>query len=60
LPILRGCIAVIECRTIQSLVVGDHVLFLGQVERYCYQGREPLMFCQGAYLPGSLSSSGQR
>ena len=57
LPILRGCTAVIECRTIQTLVVGDHVLFLGEVEQYRYQGREPLIFCQGAYLPGASFSS---
>jgi len=52
LPVLRGCTAVIECRTIDRLEVGDHVLFLGAVEQYRYQGTEPLLFCQGAYLPG--------
>jgi len=60
LPILHGCTAVIECRTIQQIEVGDHILFLGEVERYSYKGREPLMFCQGAYLPGSSAFSGQR
>ena len=52
LPVLRGCAAVIECRTIERLEVGDHILFLGAVEQYRYQGIEPLLFCQGAYLPG--------
>ncbi len=52
LPVLRGCAAVIECRTIQRLEVGDHILFLGAVEQYRYQSIEPLLFCQGTYLPG--------
>lgn len=55
LPVLDGCPAVIECRTIERLVVGDHILFLGAVEQYRYQGIEPLLFCQGSYLPGFSS-----
>jgi flavin reductase (DIM6/NTAB) family NADH-FMN oxidoreductase RutF len=59
LPVLRGCAAVIECRTIERLEVGDHILFLGAVEQYRYQGIEPLLFCQGAYLPGFANRSSE-
>jgi flavin reductase (DIM6/NTAB) family NADH-FMN oxidoreductase RutF len=52
LPVLDGCTATIECRTLQRTVVGDHILFLGQVERYSYHRIAPLLFCQGHYLQG--------
>jgi flavin reductase (DIM6/NTAB) family NADH-FMN oxidoreductase RutF len=43
-------VATFECKTIQRTVVGDHVLFLGQVENYVYENKEPLLFCQGNYM----------
>lgn len=51
-PLLEHCAATIECRTIDRHVVGDHVLFLGQVEDYAYHRKPPLLFCQGNYLQG--------
>lgn len=53
LPILNDCLATIECKTIQRTVVGDHVLFLGEVEKYFYERKPPLLFCQGNYLQGT-------
>ena len=53
LPVLNDCVATIECKTIQRTVVGDHVLFLGQVEKYFYERKPPLLFCQGNYLQGA-------
>ena len=52
LPVLNDCVATIECKTIQRTVVGDHVLFLGQVEKYFYERKPTLLFCQGNYLQG--------
>lgn len=53
LPVLNKCVATFECKTIQRLVVGDHVLFLGQVEKYFYERKPTLLFCQGNYLQGA-------
>jgi flavin reductase (DIM6/NTAB) family NADH-FMN oxidoreductase RutF len=50
---LNDCVATIECKTIQRNVVGDHVLFLGQVEKYLYERKPTLLFCQGNYLQGA-------
>lgn len=57
LPVLQDCVATIECRTAERLQVGDHVLFLGQVENYTYQRRPSLLFCQGAYVQGAECST---
>jgi flavin reductase (DIM6/NTAB) family NADH-FMN oxidoreductase RutF len=51
-PVLDDCAANIECRTIDRRTVGDHELFLGQVENYSYQRIPPLLFCQGNFLQG--------
>ena len=53
LPVLNECVATFECKTIQRTVVGDHVLFLGQVEKYTYVRKPTLLFCQGNYLQGA-------
>jgi len=53
LPVIRDCVATIECKTIQRLLVGDHILFLGQIESYSYENKPTLLFCQGNYLQGA-------
>jgi flavin reductase (DIM6/NTAB) family NADH-FMN oxidoreductase RutF len=52
MPVLKGCAATIECRIINHHVVGDHVLFLGQVQRYAYEEADPLLYCNGQYIQG--------
>lgn len=52
MPVLKGCVATIECTIVNNHVVGDHVLFLGQVERYAYEETTPLLFCNGNYIQG--------
>lgn len=52
-PVLAGCAATIECVRHDQHVVGDHVLFLGQVERYSYAHEAPLLFVNGKYSQGS-------
>jgi flavin reductase (DIM6/NTAB) family NADH-FMN oxidoreductase RutF/DNA-binding IclR family transcriptional regulator len=49
-PLIRGSAAHLECRRIQSFPGGDHVVFLGQVERIERTGRQPLVFGGGRYL----------
>lgn len=51
-PMLAGCAATIECVVVNEQVVGDHVLFFGQVERYAYGQAAPLLFCNGNYIRG--------
>ncbi len=53
LPVLDHCAATIECRTIERTPVGDHVLFLGEVESYAYHRVAPLLFCQGSFVQGA-------
>ena len=49
LPVIEGCAATFECRTIQRLDVGDHILYLGQVEAYQHQEQTALLYVQGKY-----------
>ena len=56
LPVLHDCAATLECKTIQRLEIGDHILFLGQVESYAYERKPTLLFCQGSYLQGAECS----
>jgi flavin reductase (DIM6/NTAB) family NADH-FMN oxidoreductase RutF len=49
-PLIEGCAAYLECRRINSFPGGDHVVFLGEVERIERTGRAPLVFGGGRYL----------
>lgn len=51
-PVLGGCAASIECRIVGDQHVGDHVLFLGEVERYAHSTSTPLLFCNGQFQQG--------
>jgi flavin reductase (DIM6/NTAB) family NADH-FMN oxidoreductase RutF len=48
-PLIEGCSAHIECSTQSSQVEGDHVLFIGRVERVRCSDRPPLVFVGGRY-----------
>jgi flavin reductase (DIM6/NTAB) family NADH-FMN oxidoreductase RutF len=48
-PLLRGCCAWFECRNETRLDGGDHLIFVGRVERYRYEDRPPLVFQGGQY-----------
>jgi flavin reductase (DIM6/NTAB) family NADH-FMN oxidoreductase RutF len=50
IPVLAGCAATIECAVLNEHVLGDHVLFLGQVHRYAYEHAAPLLFFNGRYV----------
>src|SRR6201994_1104349 len=56
-PLLAGSVACFQCRAANRYYGGDHVIFLGAVEAYSYNRREPLLFAQGGY--GRFVAGGQ-
>ncbi len=48
-PILAGCVAVFECRRQSHQVAGDHVLFIGEVQRIAGSSAAPLVYHAGHY-----------
>jgi flavin reductase (DIM6/NTAB) family NADH-FMN oxidoreductase RutF len=48
-PVLGGTVASFQCRTVATYEAGDHVIMLGEVERYDAPGGEPLVFHSGFY-----------
>jgi len=48
-PILANSVANFQCRAADRYYGGDHVIFLGAVEAYLYNGKEPLLFARGGY-----------
>ncbi|MDE2377296.1 flavin reductase family protein [Bradyrhizobium sp.] len=58
-PILADSVANFQCRSVNRYYGGDHVIFLGAVEAYSYNRKEPLLFAQGAY-GRFLADAGQK
>ena len=48
-PLLPGCCAWFECRNEMRHAGGDHLIFVGLVERYGQDLRPPLLFQAGRY-----------
>ena len=48
-PLLAESVANFQFRSVNRYYGGDHVIFLGAVEAYAYNGKEPLLFAQGGY-----------
>ena len=48
-PLLAGCVAVFECRRRSHHATGDHVLFIGEVERIGGTADTPLVYHAGQY-----------
>ena len=48
-PILEGCCAWFECFNRSRYEEGDHVIFVGEVERCGFEALEPLVFQGGDY-----------
>ena len=48
-PLLADSVANFQCRAASRYYGGDHVIFLGAVEAYSYNRREPLLFARGGY-----------
>ena len=49
IPLIEGCSARFECRNQFQNYGGDHVVFIGTVERFGYWDRPPLLFHRGRY-----------
>jgi 3-hydroxy-9,10-secoandrosta-1,3,5(10)-triene-9,17-dione monooxygenase reductase component len=49
IPLLNGCAARFECRTEFRYEGGDHVIFVGRVEKFEHSRRTPLVFHGGRY-----------
>ena len=49
MPLLDGAIAHFLCRTVRQVDGGDHVIVIGEVERYDTFAGEPLVFHSGFY-----------
>jgi len=49
-PLLEGCVAALECCTETLYPGGDHIIFIGRVERLHHDPeRPPLLYYQGCY-----------
>ena len=48
-PVIDGVVASLQCRTVGQHDAGDHVIVIGEVERYDAPGGEPLVFHSGYY-----------
>ena len=49
-PVIEGCAAHFECRNEARYYGGDHIIFLGRVERYAFTPKPTLMFCRGQFF----------
>jgi flavin reductase (DIM6/NTAB) family NADH-FMN oxidoreductase RutF len=48
-PLIPGCCAAFECRNEVRHPGGDHLIFVGQVERFARHEREGLLYFRGGY-----------
>ena len=53
-PSFEGCLALFECRNVIRHDGGDHVIIVGEVERYTVHEGKPLIFFRGRI--GDLAS----
>ena len=51
-PVVIGAAAHFECKNEFRHYGGDHIIFIGRVERYAYTNRPTLLFCRGKYMRG--------
>jgi len=49
-PLIGGAAAHFECRVEHRYEGGDHVIFVGRVERFDYVVKPTLLFCHGKYV----------
>ncbi|NML42348.1 flavin reductase family protein [Ramlibacter sp. G-1-2-2] len=49
-PVLKDALARFECRKASTVEGGDHLIFIGRVERFAYADRAPLLFHAGRFL----------
>lgn len=49
IPVLAGSAAHFECKTVYQYEAGDHIIFVGEVNRLDVSDRDSLLFYQGGY-----------
>lgn len=49
LPLFEGCVAAFECRRSSVAEIGDHVVFVGDIENFEEAGGAPLLYLSGRY-----------
>ena len=49
IPLLRGCSARFQCRTVFRHEAGDHMIFVGEVEAFDHSDLPELLFHRGRY-----------
>lgn len=56
LPVIHGAVSVFECRNAQTYEGGDHLLFIGRVERLTYEeGEAPTLgYFRGRYVTSPM------
>lgn len=50
IPLLQGAAATFECHSRHRYYGGDHIILIGNVERYLWCDQPPLIFSRGQYL----------
>ncbi len=48
-PVIPGACAWMRCAVYRRLIVGDHLMLIGQVREFTGNGGEPLVFAHGAF-----------
>jgi len=57
-PVLDNVLASFECRTARTLELGDHMLFIGEVEQFGFVDGDPLIYGCGRYaVPAALEAA---
>ncbi|CAK6481113.1 FMN reductase (NADH) RutF (plasmid) [Peribacillus frigoritolerans] len=44
LPVISGSLGVLECKTVQQIDAGDHIIFLGEIIDIDKQDKEPMLY----------------
>jgi flavin reductase (DIM6/NTAB) family NADH-FMN oxidoreductase RutF len=48
-PLLNGCLAMMECTVSQVVEAGDHAIFIGEVEHTEFDDGKPLLYFASSY-----------
>ncbi|MEJ7929374.1 flavin reductase [Ramlibacter sp. AN1015] len=57
-PLIEGCAAYLECSKEANYPGGDHAIFMGRVESFRHDARQPLVFGNGRYLCAQTNEIG--
>ena len=59
LPVLTGSLAQLECKTVQQIDAGDHIIFIGEVIHIQNEDKNPLLYhpeISGQFLRSFITS----